>query len=98
MASVGIYVFDKNGIIYEGYYGYSDIENKTLVNEKTVYEWGSVSKLLVWVSAMQLKEQGKLSFEKDIREYLSEGFLTKLVHNFTFAEIFLYGVKLTLTK
>lgn len=27
---------------------------------------------------MQLKEQGKLDFETDIREYLPEGFLTKL--------------------
>lgn len=78
MASVGTCVFDQNGIIYEGYYGYSDIENKTLADEETVYEWGSVSKLLVWVSAMQLKEKGELIFEKDIREYLPEGFLTKL--------------------
>lgn len=78
LASVGTCVFDKNEIIHESYYGYSDIENKILADEETVYEWGSVSKLLVWVSAMQLKEQGKLNFEKDIREYLPEGFLTKL--------------------
>lgn len=78
LASVGTCVFDENGIICEVYYGYSDIENKTLADEETVYEWGSVSKLLVRVSAMQLKEQGKLNFEKDIREYLPEGFLTKL--------------------
>lgn len=78
LVSVGASVFDESGIIYTGYYGYSDIENKILADEETVYEWGSVSKLLVWVSVMQLKEQGKLDLETDIREYLPDGFLTKL--------------------
>ena len=78
LASVGTCVFDETGIIYEGYYGYSDMEAGILANEETVYEWGSTSKLLVWVSVMQLKEQGKLDFETDIREYLPKGFLTKL--------------------
>ncbi len=78
LASVGTCVFDESGIIYEGYYGYSDMEAGILADEETVYEWGSTSKLFVWVSVMQLKEQGKLDFETDIREYLPEGFLTKL--------------------
>ena len=78
LVSVGTCVFDETGIIYEGYYGYSDMEAGILADEETVYEWGSTSKLLVWVSVMQLKEQGKLDFETDIREYLPEGFLTKL--------------------
>ena len=78
LASVGTCVFDETGIIYEGYYGHSDMENGILADEETVYEWGSTSKLLVWVSVMQLKEKGKLELEIDIREYLPEGFLTKL--------------------
>lgn len=78
LVSVGTAVFDESGIIYTGYYGYSNMENETLADEQTVYEWGSVSKLLVWVSVMQLNEQGKLDLEADIREYLPEGFFTKL--------------------
>ena len=78
LASVVTCVFDESGIIYEGYYGYSDMEAGILADEETVYEWGSTSKLLVWVSVMQLKEQGKLDLETDIREYLPDGFLTKL--------------------
>ena len=77
LASVGTCVFDESGIIYEGYYGYSDMEAGSLADEETVYEWGSTSKLLVWVSVMQLKEQGKLDLETDIREYLPDGFLTQ---------------------
>lgn len=34
LASVGAYMFDETGIIHEGYYGYSDIENKTLADKK----------------------------------------------------------------
>ncbi len=78
LASVEIAVFDKNGTIFTGYYGYSDIENKIQADENTVYEWGSASKILVWISVMQLWEQGKLDLKTDIREYLPEGFLTKL--------------------
>ena len=80
LVSVGTSVFDESGVIYTGHYGYSDMENEILADEQTVYEWGSVSKLLVWVSVMQLNEQGKLDLEADIREYLPEGFFTKLQH------------------
>lgn len=71
-------VFDKNGPVFEGYYGYSDIENRIAVDENTVIDWGSTTKMMVWVSVMQLQEQGKIDLEKDVREYLPEGFLTNL--------------------
>ena len=35
-AGMMVGVFDKNGTIYEGYYGYSDIANKTKMDENTV--------------------------------------------------------------
>ena len=71
-------VFDKNGPVFEGYYGYSDIAGGVKVDENTVIDWGSTTKLMVWVSVMQLWEQGRIDLEKDIREYLPEGFLTNL--------------------
>ena len=78
LASFAVSVFDENGEIYNGYYGYSDIENSVKADKDTVYEWGSCSKILVWVSVMQQWERGNLDLNKDIREYLPEGFLTKL--------------------
>lgn len=78
LASCEVSVFDRNGMIHNGYYGYSDIENQVPADETTVYEWGSCSKILVWVSVMQLWGQGKLDLDADIRHYLPEGFLTKL--------------------
>lgn len=78
LASCGVSVFDANGIIYSGYYGYSDIENQVEADSQTVYEWASTSKILVWVSVMQQAEKGAIDLNEDIREYLPEGFLTKL--------------------
>ena len=36
---------------------------------------------MIWVSALQLYEQGKLDLEADIRTYLPDGFLTKLKYD-----------------
>ncbi|WP_312096038.1 serine hydrolase domain-containing protein [Niallia sp.] len=60
-------------------YGYADINKKTQMNPNTsILEWGSISKLFVWVSVMQMAEQGKIDLEEDIRRYLPEKLLTKL--------------------
>lgn len=78
LASCVVSVFDADSVLYEGYYGYADMENGIPADAETVYEWASCSKLLVWVAVMQQWEQGKLDLEADIRTYLPEGFLTKL--------------------
>ena len=77
-AGMSVSVFDKDNTVYNGYYGYSDIENKVSVDEDTVMEWGSASKLLIWVSVMQLKEQGLIDLEADVKDYLPDDFVQKL--------------------
>ena len=59
-AGMMVAVFDGNEIFYEGYYGMQNEEEGVPVNSDTVMEWGSISKLLVWVSVMQLHEQDSL--------------------------------------
>ncbi|MGN0632995.1 MAG: serine hydrolase domain-containing protein [Oscillospiraceae bacterium] len=76
--SVSIRVFGQNDDICSVTYGMADRENNVAADEETVYEWGSVSKMLVWVSVMQLYEEGSLELDRDIREYLPQGFLKKL--------------------
>ena len=71
-------VFDKNGTIYQGSFGYMDKEKGIRADDDSVFEWGSVTKLTVWISVMQLWEQGKINLEEDIRTYLPEGFLKNL--------------------
>lgn len=79
--SVAIAVFDDSQMISTVIEGKSDVENNIMADENTVYEWGSVSKVLVWTSAMQLHERGMLDLNKDIREYLPNGFLKKLKYD-----------------
>ena len=78
LAACEVSVFDRNGTIYNGYYGYADMENKVKADEQTVIDWGSTSKILVWVSVMQQYERGNIDLNADIRTYLPENFLTKL--------------------
>lgn len=80
-ASFATAVFQGDKVLYEKHFGYIDRENQVLADEACVYEWGSVSKLMVWVSVMQLYEQGKIDLDADIRTYLPEGFLKRLKYD-----------------
>ncbi len=80
-ASFQTAVFTADDVIYTGRFGYSDIEQGIRADEQSVYDWGSISKTLVWVSIMQLSEQGKLDLNDDIRTYLPDGFLTRLKYD-----------------
>lgn len=77
-AGLALSVFDEKGVFYENYFGYGDKEKELPVDEQTVFEWGSVTKLMVWVSLMQLEEQGKVDFNTDIRTYLPKDYLGNL--------------------
>ena len=73
-----IAVIENDKTIFEDYYGYADLLEEKTMTKDAVFEWGSTTKILVWVSVMQLVEQGKLDLDKDINTYLPNGFLTKL--------------------
>ncbi len=52
-------------------YGYANIETKSRVNpSNTLFRIGSVSKLFTWLAILQLVEQGNLSLDADINNYL----------------------------
>jgi len=77
-AGMSVIVFDGQEMLLEKSYGYADVENEFANDADTVFEWGSITKLLVWVSVMQLVEQGKLVLDEDIHTYLPSGFFKKL--------------------
>lgn len=54
--------------------GYADIKRQIPVDEETIFEWGSVSKLLVWISILQLEEAGRLDLDEDVATYLPQDF------------------------
>lgn len=59
--------------IYNTDFGFADRENSLLVSEETVFEWGTASQLLVWVSVLQLAEEGLLDLDVEVSELLPEG-------------------------
>lgn len=66
-------------ILFSKGYGYANLEEKIPVDPaSTVFAYGSISKLFVWTSAMQLVEQGKMALDTDIRDEFSEDFRGKL--------------------
>ena len=54
--------------------GYADIERRIMADDKTVFEWGSCSKILIWVSVMQLVERGLIDLNANIDEYFPKDF------------------------
>ena len=75
-AGLATSIFDKDGqTIYQNNFGYVDKEKKLAVDDNSVFEWGSATKLTVWVSVMQLWEEGKIDLKTDIKEYLPKDFL-----------------------
>ena len=45
---LAIAVFTQNDVLYSSCFGHADVENGIPVDDATVMEWGSVTKLLVW--------------------------------------------------
>ena len=81
-AGLATSVFDKDGnTLYQNNFGYMDKEKKLAVDDNSVFEWGSTTKIMVWVSVMQLWEEGKLDLNADIKEYLPKDFLTNLKYD-----------------
>jgi CubicO group peptidase (beta-lactamase class C family) len=58
--------------IFDKAIGYADLDKKQLLNTQTAFELASVSKQFTAMAIMQLKEQGKLSYEDPVKKYLPE--------------------------
>lgn len=80
-ASAAVGIFRGGEVLYNGYFGQTDMTAGIDAADYSVYEWGSISKTFVWVSSMQLWEQGKLDLNADIRGYLPEGFFRNLSYD-----------------
>lgn len=68
----GAVVVVRNGrtILAKGY-GYSDIASKRPVDvNRTLFRAASISKVVPWVLALQLVEEGRLDLDRDVNAYL----------------------------
>lgn len=80
-AGMAVSVFEEDTVLYSDYFGHSDLEEDSQVTEDTVFEWGSISKLLIWVSVFQLWEDGEIELDEDVRGYLSDELQSELQYD-----------------
>ena len=67
----------KGEILYENYFGYSDIENKVPLTENNLFRQASLTKIAMYTTAMMLYEQGKFLMTDPIYDFFPEWRNTK---------------------
>lgn len=71
-AGFAVAVVNQNKIIYAKGFGYRDYEKKLPVTPNTLFAIGSCSKAFTSLLIGQLQKEGKLEYDKPVREYLPE--------------------------
>lgn len=59
--------------LYEGYFGYADMEAKTPVTERSIFRQASMSKIPLYVTMMMLYERGKFLLTDPIYNFFPNG-------------------------
>lgn len=68
--SVSIAVVDDGKIIWSKAYGKRDVASVSTADVNTIYQTASISKSINAFAVLKLVQEGKISLQKDIREYL----------------------------
>ncbi len=53
-------------------YGHADMEAGTVVNDHTIFHWGSITKTLTAIAIMQLRDRGLLSLDDPVTYWVPE--------------------------
>ena len=67
-----VLIANKGEIIYRNNFGYADLEKKTMIDDNTLFNIGSITKVFTAIAIQQLEEQGKLNISDSIVKYLPE--------------------------
>lgn len=67
-----ILIAEHNEITFLKCYGYADREKETFLNEQSLFNVGSVSKMFTAIAILQLTEKGKLNIADKVIKYLPE--------------------------
>lgn len=67
-----VFVSKSGEKVFSNFYGYSNIEKKEKINEKSQFPIASISKTFTAVSILQLKQKGKLNIDDPVQKYLSD--------------------------
>ena len=73
LVGVAVGIAEGQDIVYLQGFGLADIENDVAVDpEATLFRWGSVSKGVTGIAALQASLDGDLDLDADVRDYVSE--------------------------
>jgi CubicO group peptidase (beta-lactamase class C family) len=70
LPSLAACIIKGDKIVWQNFYGFSDIVGKQAPTETTAYLLASISKTVTATAAMQLWEKGQIDLDKDINAYL----------------------------
>ncbi|HRH37296.1 MAG TPA: serine hydrolase domain-containing protein [Flavobacteriales bacterium] len=65
-------VYDKGKVVYQGAFGIRSIDPIDSLDVNSQFRLASVSKQFTAMAIMILKEQGKLSYDQDVRDFIPE--------------------------
>lgn len=67
---LAVVVIDKKHMHEEYYFGYKNIKKQEKISSQTVFNTGSISKMITAIAVMQMVEAGKIDLDEDINTYL----------------------------
>ncbi|HEY6924950.1 MAG TPA: serine hydrolase domain-containing protein, partial [Steroidobacteraceae bacterium] len=71
IAGAVVAVVKDGKVLFQGGYGYADVERKIPMDpDRVMMRIGSTSKLFTWTAVMQLVQQGKLDLHRNVDDYL----------------------------
>ena len=68
--TLSVVIFKGDSILYENYFGESNLEQETLLEQDDLFLLSSLSKMVTVTALMQLYEKGEFELDSTINEYL----------------------------
>jgi len=68
---LAVAVVKNNKVIYKGYFGVENFDNKSSINEQTLFPVYSISKLISATAIFQLVERGEISLDDTMSKYIA---------------------------
>lgn len=78
IAGASVVVVNDGRVVAHHEHGFSDVANHKLVDERTIYHYGSITKTLTAIGIMQLRDRGRLTLDDHVTSYIPE---LRMVHD-----------------
>ena len=72
LPGIAVLVARDGKVVYQGGFGFADIENKTPVTPETKFRIGSISKQFTAAALLRLADEGKLSLDDTLEKYFPD--------------------------